>query len=120
MFGEIRPDFEVVKEGRILHYSLFLLCFKVSGDRSSFAKHHPFPSPETIPEPTRINLVTSEVFVITITLQPVQVGFLCCQILAKFLTDFITICLNLKKRQWRFTPFVYIIHLDLPGLTEIW
>ena len=91
MFGEIRPDFEVVKEGRILHYSLFLLCFKVSGDRSSFAKHHPFPSPETIPEPTRINLVTSEVFVITITLQPVQVGT----------------CLNLDKGRWKFTPFFY-------------
>jgi len=59
MLSAIRPDFEVVKEGRILHYSLFLLCFKVSGDRSSFAKLLPFSSLEIVPEATRINLVTS-------------------------------------------------------------
>jgi len=51
----------VVKEGRIFYDHLsFLLLFKVSGDRSSFAKlHFPFPSPETTPEATKINLVTS-------------------------------------------------------------
>jgi hypothetical protein len=61
MFFVVRPDFEVFKEGRILiDYLSFLLLFKVSGVRSSFAKHlPPFPSPETIPEATRINLVTS-------------------------------------------------------------
>jgi hypothetical protein len=59
MFSYVRPGFEVVEEERILHYSLFLLCFKVSGDRSSFAKYYPLPSPETIPEETKIKLVTS-------------------------------------------------------------
>jgi hypothetical protein len=58
MFGESRPNFGVVKEGWILHYP-FLLCFKVPGDRSFFAKHHLLPSLETVPEATRINLVKS-------------------------------------------------------------
>jgi hypothetical protein len=60
MLSVIRPDFEVVREGWILlDYLSFLLLLKVSGVRSSFAKLHPLPSPETIPEATRISLVTS-------------------------------------------------------------
>jgi hypothetical protein len=60
MLSVIRPTFEVVKEGRIFwDYLSFLLLSKVSSVRSSFAKLLPLPSPETIPETTRINLVTS-------------------------------------------------------------
>jgi hypothetical protein len=60
MLSVIRPDFEVVKEGRILwDYLSFLLSFKGSGDRSYFAKPHPLPTPEITPEATRISLVTS-------------------------------------------------------------
>jgi hypothetical protein len=63
MLSVIRPDFEVVNEGRTLwDYLSFLLLFKVSGVRSSFAKLSPFPTPETIPEATRISLVTSGEF----------------------------------------------------------
>jgi hypothetical protein len=43
MLSVFRPSFEVVKEGRIFwDYLSFLLLFKVSGDRLSFAKPH-FP-----------------------------------------------------------------------------
>jgi hypothetical protein len=60
MLSLFRPSFEVVKEGRIsLDHLSSLLLFKVSGHRSSFAKPHSLPSPETTPEATRINLLTS-------------------------------------------------------------
>jgi hypothetical protein len=60
MLSVLRPSFEVVKEGRIFwDYLSIILLFKVSGVRSSFAKPHSLPPPETIPEATRINLETS-------------------------------------------------------------
>jgi hypothetical protein len=60
MSSLFRPSFEVVKEGRIFQDDLsFLFLFKVSGDRSSFAKLLPLPFPENIPEANRFNLVTS-------------------------------------------------------------
>jgi hypothetical protein len=60
MSGEVRPDFKVVKKGRILlEYSSFFLLFKVSGIRSSFAKFLPLLHLETTSEATRITLETS-------------------------------------------------------------
>jgi len=67
-------------------HSSFLLLFKVSGDRSSFAKPL-FPSTsETIPGATRINLVTS--------------GKLQDWALLPGLKGFFSICLNLND-YWR-------------------
>ena len=61
MLSFIRPSFEVVREGLILlDYLSFLLFLKESGETSSFAKPHSLPSPETTPEATRINLMTSD------------------------------------------------------------
>jgi hypothetical protein len=55
MLSVLRPNFEVVKEGRILlDYLPFLLLYKVFGDRTYFDK----PNPKTPPEGTRISLVT--------------------------------------------------------------
>jgi len=60
MFCVFRPSFEVVKKGRILKNDFsFLLPFRVSGVKLYFAKPHPFPFQEIVPEATRINLETS-------------------------------------------------------------